>query len=128
MWVTDQSSPPTRAEIDDIWSGVAEGRLSREDGHNWAEPLMLAERPSDDAMVMSALQNIHGLDMTYRSDDQRFVGHGPPGRYLRSLEQVTADLEHWRSKCREHDADPEAWAARNRERARQYLQESGEAP
>ena len=119
---------PTRAEVDDLWAAVAAGRLSREAAHDWAEPRMFADVPSDDAMVMSALQNIHGLDMTYGSADERLVGHGPPGSYLRSLDEVRAELEHWRARCLEFDQDPDGFRERNVARTRQYLQKEGLRP
>jgi hypothetical protein len=119
---------PTRVEVDDLWAAVAAGRLSREEAHGWAERLMFAEVPSEDEMVMSALQSIHGLDMTYRSDDQRLVGHGPPGSYLRSLDEVQAALLHWRARCVERDEDPDGFRERNLARARQYIQAEGLRP
>jgi hypothetical protein len=109
--------------VDAVWSAVAEGRMSREDAHDWAEPLMFAEAPSQDVMVMSGIQHIHGLDMSYRSDDGRIVSHGPPGAYMRTLAEVRADLDHWRDRCREFDADPEGFRERNQERARRFVQD-----
>jgi hypothetical protein len=123
----NKSQMPTRAEIDDRWVGVAEGRVGREETHDWAEPLMFADGPSDDVMVMSALQYLHGFDMTYRSADRNEIGHGPPGTYMRSLEEIREELDRWRVKCVDYDADPEGWVSRARAAARKWISEDGGA-
>jgi len=69
-----------------------------------------------DIMVMQALQYLHGFDMTYRSADRRLIGHGPPGPYVRTLDEVSSELDSWRGRCAAYDADPAGWvAARRRE-------------
>jgi hypothetical protein len=50
-------------------------------------------------MVMQALQYLHGFDMTYRSSDHRLISHGLPGPYVRTLEQVAAEFDAWRTLC-----------------------------
>jgi hypothetical protein len=63
------------------------------------------EKP--DLLVMQALQYLHGFDMTHRSPDGNLIGHGPPGSYVRSLEEIGEELDAWRDRCQAYDADPE---------------------
>jgi hypothetical protein len=67
---------PDRAEVEAKWEAVIDGRLTREEVHDWAEPFVLDER-SDDVMVLAALQQLHGFDLTgERSGDPFKVTHG----------------------------------------------------
>jgi hypothetical protein len=72
---------------------------------------------------MQALQYLHGFDMTYRSDDHRSVGHGPPGEYMRTLAQVGEEFDAWVDRCAVYDADPEGWSAERRAGAEAYVRE-----
>jgi hypothetical protein len=69
-------------------------------------------------MVMQALQYLHGFDMTYRSSDRRLIGHGHPGPYLRTFEQVAAEFDAWCARCAGYDADPAGWVAAHAVRLR----------
>ena len=114
------TDPPTRLDVESKWSAVVDGRISREAAHDWAEPLMLADyQTQPDTMVMQALQHLHGFDLS-QGDDERLVHHGPPGTYVRPPEDIAAELEAWRLRCQEHDADPVGWAARQRQTAEDY--------
>jgi hypothetical protein len=84
--------------------------------------------PIPDIMVMQALQYLHGFDLTYRSGDGRLLGHGPPGRYVRTDKEVWDEYRGWLQRCHAYDADPDGWlaerrregdAARRREREKQ---------
>ncbi len=117
-------TPPTREQVADLWREVASGVTSREAASAWAEPLMFADFPTrPDVLVMQALQYLHGFDMTYRSDDGRFVGHGPPGEYVRTLEQVAEECAAWANRCAAYDADPEGWLADRRREAEEYVRQ-----
>lgn len=90
----------------------------------WAEPLMFARFNSQpDILVMQALQYLHGFDMTHRSADGRMIGHGPPGEYVRRLQQVREELDAWLERCAAYDADPEGWLAARRVDAQAYARE-----
>jgi hypothetical protein len=79
---------------------------------------MLAEYDEHpDVLVMQGLQYLHGFDMTYRSEGHNVIGHGLPGTYLRTLEQVAVELAAWRARCEEFDADPAQWLADRRREA-----------
>jgi hypothetical protein len=110
-------APPSRADVDEHWRAVARGEIAREAVSAWAEPLMFAEYGTEpDLLVMQALQYLHGLDMTYRSEDGRLLGHGPPGAYVRNQDDIWSELHEWRRRCRDYDADPVGWiAARHRD-------------
>jgi hypothetical protein len=74
-------------------------------------------------MVGSGLQYLHGLDMTARLETPNLISHGGLGRYVLSADEVAARLEYWLGMCREYDDDPEGFAQRARERARQRIAE-----
>lgn len=119
------SHPPTRDDVSTLWQAVARGETPREVGSQWVEPLMFAEfdrRP--DVLVMQAVQYLHGFDMTYRSDDHRFVGHGPPGDYVRTLREVAEEFDAWVERCAAYDADPDGWLAERRREAETYRDEA----
>lgn len=116
--------PPSREDVASRWQAVARGDVPREVASQWAEPLMFAEfdtRP--DVLVMQALQHLHGFDMTYRSEDHRLVGHGPPGEYVRTLGQVAEEFDAWVARCAAYDADPEGWSAARRREAETHVRE-----
>jgi hypothetical protein len=76
--------------IEAKWEAVIDGRLTREAVHDWAEPFVLHERGGADVMVLSALQQLHGFDLTGdRSGDPFELTHGPPGQYIRSIEGLS---------------------------------------
>jgi hypothetical protein len=102
--------------------------LGREEVSAWAEPLMFARYESPpDVLVMQALQYLHGFDMTYRSEDHRLIGHGPPGEYVRTLEQVQEEYNAWTDRCRAYDADPESWVAERRREAEMVRRQANES-
>lgn len=57
--------PPTRGLVEAWWRAVLAEMVTREAGHQWAEPLMLADydgSPAPDLLAMSGLQYLHGFD------------------------------------------------------------------
>lgn len=123
-WRVTGIEPPTRDGVLSRWQAVARGEVEREAMSRWAEPLMFARFVRQpDVLVMQALQYLHGFDMTYRSDDGRMIGHGPPGAYVRTLEEVGQELVAWIERCDAYDADPEGWLAARRAEAKVYVRE-----
>jgi hypothetical protein len=113
--------PPTWAEVEAWWRAVLSETVTREEGHDWAEPLMLATYDGNtepDVLALSGLQYLHGFDMTSEDAVQRFVAHGPPGDHIKPMSEVGTGLDRWLSNCREYDDDPVAWLARVRAQAR----------
>lgn len=112
---------PLRSSVETAWREVIAGRRTRESVHDWAAPWVEgrvdAGRPAD-ARVESGLQHLHELDMTSRPEAPDLVGHGGPGDYVLSDDEVAKQLEHWLGGCREYDDDPAGFAERARERAR----------
>jgi hypothetical protein len=95
------ATPPTRDVVASRWRAVASGHTTREDVGAWTEPLLFAEfESSADVMVLQALQYLHGFDMTYRSPDNRFTGHGPPGPYVRTLSRSRRSTSRGKSAAR----------------------------
>jgi hypothetical protein len=104
------AGPPTRGEVEEWWRAVLAEKVTRETGHQWAEPLMFADydgSPAPDLLAMSGLQYLHGFDMTWQDVDHGLIDHGPPGEYVKPLIKIEADLDRWLANCRDYDADPE---------------------
>lgn len=117
--------PPSRHDVSLLWRAVASGMTAREGASQWAEPLMFARYSSrPDVLVMQALQYLHGFDMTYRSDDRRMIGHGPPGEYVRTLEEIAAEFEAWVERCIAYDADPDGWLRERRREAEAFARDA----
>lgn len=116
--------PPSRDDVATRWQAVARGETPREEACQWAEPLLFAEFTTlPEVLVNQAIQYLHGFDMTYRSEDKRLIGHGPPGPYVRSLAQVAEEFDGWVERCAAYDADPEGWLADRRREAETYARE-----
>lgn len=107
---------PARADVEACWAAVADGRLTRAAAHDWAVPWIEGDAAghADGAPTVTGLTHLHGVDR-------------------RSLDEIRADLEHWRVGCVEYDADPEtdrlrkiavAMAGVRAERRRQRAAES----
>ena len=123
------SAPPSRQDIQAWWRGVIDGSVTREAAHEWAEPLMFAhyaEQP--DMMVMTALQYLHGFDMTFMPPDRNVISHGPPGEYLRSTADIEDELSRWLANCKEYDRDPEGYGQRARARGRALADAERQGP
>ena len=75
----------TSDQIDDVYSRLIAGTLSREDADRWAYVRMRAcdagelefQPPSDEEMLWSALQYLYGIDIQHA-----------PGDYLHSIEDI----------------------------------------
>lgn len=113
----------SRVDIEEKWTAIIEGRLTREEVHAWAHPIMLGDDPSDDLMVMSAIQYLDGFDLVNDPESGELLRHGAPGDYLRSTAEVAQELQRWRANCVAYDADPVGWSQRARETARRRIDE-----
>ena len=115
---------PLRAAVEAAWREVIAGGRTRESVHDWSVPWVEGDaahgRP-EDLMVGSGLQYLHGLDMTAKPETPNLIGHGGPGGYVLSADEVAARLEHWLGMCDEFDDDPDGFVQRARERARQSI-------
>jgi hypothetical protein len=97
--------PPTRAEIEAMWRRLIAGEVSRQEVHRWVVPWVeerwaeVSDRPSE-----SALQELHGFDMTYDLGRPRVVRHGPGDAYFHSDKHIAERLGKWLASCARHDA------------------------
>ena len=106
---------PRRAEIEARWRDLIAGAVSREAVNLWAEPFVLGDEVLE-PLVASALQYLHGFDLVTISPGR--LRHGGPGEYLRSIDEVAAELVRWLANCRDYDNDPRGYMKRSWERAR----------
>ncbi len=112
---------PSRSEIKARWFAILDGSCSREDVHGWTVPWVEGEGPSfppTDTMVGTALQMLHGFTMAFNTATPHLIHHGPPGFYVRSLDDIRDDFDCWRRDCDEFDADPDLYRERRRTAAR----------
>jgi hypothetical protein len=108
-------SYPRRVDIEAHWRDLIAGAVSREAVNLWAEPFVLGDEVLE-PLVASALQSLHGFDLVTVSPGR--LRHGGPGEYLRSIDEVAAELDRWVADCREYDIDPRGYMKRSWERAR----------
>jgi hypothetical protein len=114
-WGMTLQEPPSREDVATRWRAVARGEVPREAVSSWAEPLMFASYTTKpDLLVMQGLQYLHGFDLSYHSNDQRLIGHGPPGDYIRTLEEVAEEFTAWEQRCAAYDENPAGWIAARR--------------
>lgn len=69
-----------------------------------------------DVMAMSAVQHIHGIDLVYTSDTNRYVAHGGPGRDVHDVARIRSELARWHDRCAAYDADAEQYRRQMRQR------------
>ena len=123
VFVSDQSGNgtersggwPSRDEVETRWREVLDGSRSREEVHDWTVPWVegdLGAGPAEDGMVSGALYTLHGFTMAYLPETPNLIHHGPPGMYVKSMEQIQLDLDRWLHNCAEHDRDPEGYRSR----------------
>lgn len=72
-------------------------------------------------MILTALQSLHGFTMAFDPATPHLVHHGPPGTYVRTLDEIRSELARWEARCAEYDRDPQAWRAKQLEIAHAYV-------
>lgn len=119
---------PSRAEVEDKWQALINGRSNRVATARWARawawtPLEVTSEP----LVMSALQALDGFDLLHDPTAPNVVGRGDkPERwkYVHSEQHVVEELERWKARIAEHDEDPAGFFQRIRERARNEIRDN----
>jgi hypothetical protein len=109
--VHDHHAPPSRSEVAAVWRQLIAGVRSRQQVHDWAVP-WVEHRWAQvvDPPTMSALERLHGFDMTYDKGRPNVVRHGPGDHYVHSSEVITDRLDRSPESCRHYDANPNsAW-------------------
>lgn len=112
----------TRATVADVWQGVLDGTVSRDEAHRWAARWVEAEDAEVDPMVMSALQRLHGFDLVWTDAAWTVVRHGGSGAQVHSSSDIRQALATWQDDCRSYDADPVAFVQRKVAAARAAAQ------
>ncbi|WP_432544123.1 hypothetical protein [Kineococcus sp. SYSU DK002] len=114
---TGPGSWPTREQVDRRWRQVLEGRVGREEAHDWAARWVESDLPHPEDLVLgSGLQHLHGVD-------ERSRGGGAGPGYARSLASVERLLVEWRDECEDYDRDLEGCVAEKRAEALRLLTE-----
>lgn len=113
-----ESTGPSRREVEEWWSRLVEGGLSREDAHALAAP-WVEEHDSaiNDPMAKSGLQQLHGCNLKHDLDRPNVMSHRRGEAYVHSDREIAERLVTWRENCLLHDADPEGYARSARYRA-----------
>src|SRR5690349_8231917 len=94
----------TRAEVDEKWTALAEGRESSADVHAWADRHV--REVGHEPLAEHGLQDLHGL-----------TGRTNPG----SSGEILRRLAEWRSECAAYDRDPDGWSRARMSRAMRGL-------
>lgn len=92
-----------------MWRDLVAGLRSREEVHRWVAP-WVEDRWADvsDPPTMTALETLHGFDMTYDLSRPRVVRHGPGDRYVHSSRVIADQLDRWLEACQRYDVHPGA--------------------
>jgi hypothetical protein len=116
---------PVRLDAKERWHALAEGRATRREVHEWAAP-WVEERDSEvkDPMLRSALQYLHGFDLTHDSESPGVMRHGTGQRYVHSDQEIAEAFARWEENCQLYDSDPAAYIRRVKERAFSNPEES----
>lgn len=89
--------------------------MTREAACQWAESI----RHEDfdfalNSLLIRALELFTQFDLTYRCREPVEVGHGPPGDYVRTSDDIARSLVTWVKNYDGYVADPEAWTEAHR--------------
>jgi hypothetical protein len=120
----DDDQVPTRADVEERWQPLVEGRTSRNDVHAWAAPWAEFDPFDGQPLVETGLQSLHGFDLTSDPDRPSMLTHGGDGAYVHSDATIAAGLVRSKRYCAEHDADPEGWRQRRIADARKWIAEN----
>lgn len=120
--------PPTVEDVERWWLELVDGRSSRSAvsllAAPWVETASAAEVPG---IVSLGLTYLHGADLVEAPDAEEsgrmVVRHSGQGTYLRSLDDLRADLSYWRGQVAEYRGDPVAWRERRLAQARAAVEE-----
>lgn len=117
--MTDDLPVPDREAVSSWWTGLIEGRLTRETVHNWAAQWVESETASmDDTMVMTALQHLHGFGLERNSTRPSLTSHSGHGSRVHSDQHIAEQFTRWTRACGHYDADPEEYSRQRREEGR----------
>jgi hypothetical protein len=82
---------PTHADIEAVFLGLLDGRLTRDEVDRWASQWIATDDPDiRDSNTRWALEHLYGIDLT----------HGGPDDYLHPMDQITEWLNEFRERTR----------------------------
>ncbi|HEX8868049.1 MAG TPA: hypothetical protein VF821_20485 [Lentzea sp.] len=123
MTVPEQA---TRTTVAEVWQGVLDGTVSRDEAHSWAARWIEADDPEvPDRMVLSALQRLHGFDLVWVDVERTTVRHGGSAAHVHSLGDIRQAFASWQYDCRSYDDDPVGFIQRKKAEARAAAQRDG---
>jgi hypothetical protein len=109
---------PTRADVEAHWRALLAGRTTRAEVHDWARTWVEGDDSAiTDPMVRTALQHLHGFDLTFDAAAPDRMRHGPGEHHVHSPQHIADALDRWRADCAAYDADPRAFRERKRREA-----------
>ncbi|WP_327419740.1 hypothetical protein OG763_43120 [Streptomyces sp. NBC_01230] len=116
--------PPSREEVSACWKALIFGDLSRETAHGWAAPWV--EGPGDtdypDPLVLTALQFLHGFDLSVDPQHPGLVRHGQGIAWCRSIKDISDEFSRWQANCAFYDSDPQLWRQSMLRRTRSFIE------
>ncbi|PPK71144.1 hypothetical protein V5P93_003007 [Actinokineospora auranticolor] len=102
----------TRSAVAQVWQGVLDGTISRDEAHRWAAPWVEGDSGVEDPMTNSGLQHLHGFDLVWVDDARTTVRHGGGGLPAHTRTDVQQAFAAWRTACDSYDADPAGYLRR----------------
>lgn len=121
----DENQAPTRAVVEARWMALIEGQATRDEVHAWAAPWVEFDPFIGQPLVESALQSLHGFDLTRDPEQPNLLTHGGEGEFVHSDADIADGLSRWKRRCVEHDADPVGFRSRRIAEARKWIAENG---
>lgn len=114
-------SGPGRDQIMAWWTALIKGLVTREATHAWAAQWVENEEANiSDPMVTSALQNLHGFDLSYLPGKENITQHGMSdtiSRYMYSSDEIASEFARWIDNCSQYDESPDEYSWKLRIRA-----------
>jgi len=106
-WAMDHDVPSSsRAEIDDRWVALIEGRATRDEVSDWAGHYF-DDGGVDDPCIRRGLGHLFSCKLASEEGNPLGLAEPPPvGEYLWTITELAERLSQWKSWCIEVDADP----------------------
>lgn len=101
-----------RADVESYWRELIAGKLTRKEVHAWAAPWVEGAEDCDDPIVGIGLQHLYGFDLSRPTGPAPVLqkhGGGAGRIYLRSGDEIAAELERWQQDARAFDHDADEW-------------------
>lgn len=96
--MTSDKPWPSVAEVEAKWVALVRGTLTREQVHEWTIPWVEGDGAGWNrglGHVEDGVQTLHGFSMSYDPATPHLIHHGPPGVYVKTKEDIVAELARW---------------------------------